>query len=166
MQHQTTVSNTMEKLNENIEEQREIINSKEVKLTRIDLEKKQKQENERKCRDEEEQIEAKIIQLQKEKRAKSDLGRSLREDIDRMSQEHLEVQYLISQFTYKKNELSKRYTGESEKEKECSQTIYNLQIELHKLELQSKQRSANRHYDLDRGQIPRQRPNGNENGKY
>ena len=79
-----------------MEEQTEIISSNEMKLTRIELEKKQK-------RDEQEQIEAQIKQLQKEKREKSELKRSLIDDIDRLSQEHRDVQSLISQSTYKKN---------------------------------------------------------------
>ena len=90
-----------------MKEQTEIISSNEVKLTRIDLGKKQKRENERKCRDEQVQIEAKIKQLQEEKRKESDLERSLLDDIDRMSREHREVEYIISEAKYKKGELSK-----------------------------------------------------------
>jgi ABC-type phosphate transport system auxiliary subunit len=84
-----------------MEEQTQIINSNNIKLTNIELEKKQKLENERTCRDEQEQIEAQIKQLQKEKRKKSELERSLIDDIDRLSQEHRDVQCLISQSTYK-----------------------------------------------------------------
>ena len=131
-----------------------------MKLTRIHLKKKQKQENERKCRDEKEQIKANIIQLLKEQREKSDLERSLLDDIDRMSQEQSDVQYLISQSKYKKNEISKRYEDEFGKEKECSQIINNLQLELYQLELQINQRSENLQYQ------PRHRPNSNESGKY
>jgi DNA gyrase/topoisomerase IV subunit A len=79
VEDQTNVSNTLEKLKENMEEQTEIISSNEMKLTRIELEKKQK-------RDEQEQIEAQIKQLQKEKREKSELKRYLIDDIDRLSQ--------------------------------------------------------------------------------
>jgi chromosome segregation ATPase len=153
VQHQTKVSNTLEKLKENMEEQTEIISSNEMKLTRIELEKKQK-------RDEQEQIEAQIKQLQKEKREKSELKRFLIDDIDRLSQEHRDVQSLISQSTYKKNELSKRYEDEFGKEKEFSQTINNLESELHNLKLQINQRSAIHQYQ------PRHRPNSNNNGKY
>jgi chemotaxis response regulator CheB len=124
VQHQTNVSNTLEKLKENMEEQTEIISSNNMKLTNIELEKKQKLENERNCRDEQEQIEAQIKQLQREKRKKSELERSLNGDIDRLSQKHRDVQYLISQSTHKKNELSKRYEDELGKEKEFSQTSF------------------------------------------
>jgi DNA-directed RNA polymerase alpha subunit len=96
VEDQTNVSNTLEKLKENMEEQTQIISGNKMKLTRIELEKKQK-------RDEQEQIEAQIKQLQKEKRETSELKRSLIEKIDRLSQEHRDVQFLISQSTYKKN---------------------------------------------------------------
>ena len=145
-----------------MKEQTEIISSNEVKLTRIDLGKIQNQENERKCRDEQVQIEAKIKQLQEEKREKSDLGRSLQDDIDRMSQEHRNVQFLISQSTYKKNELSKRHEDEFKKKEEYSRKINNLKLELAKLELQINRRSEN----LQNQPKHRQRPNSNDNGKY
>jgi hypothetical protein len=41
VQHQTNSSNALEKLKEDMKEQTEIISSNEVKLTRIDLGKKQ-----------------------------------------------------------------------------------------------------------------------------
>ena len=160
VQHQTNVSNTLEKLKENMEEQTQIINSNNIKLTNIELEKKQKLENERKCRDEQVKIEAKIKQLQEEKREESDLERSLLDDIDRMSREHREVEYLISEAKYKKNELSKRYEDEFRKEKEFSQTVNNLELELHTLKLQINQRSEIHQYQ------PRNRPNSNNNGSY
>ena len=143
-----------------MKEQTEIISSNEVKLTRIDLGKKQKRENERKCRDEQVQIEAKIKQLQEEKREESDLERSLLDDIDRMSREHREVEYIISEAKYKKGELSKRYEDEFRKENEFSKTINNLESELHNLKLQINQRSAIHQYQ------PIHRPNSNNNGKY
>ena len=143
-----------------MEEQTQIISSNKIKLTNIELEKKQKLENERNCRDEQEQIEAQIKQLQKEKRGKSELKRSLIEKIDRLSQEHRDVQFLISQSTYKKNELSKRHEEEFKKEKKYSHKINNLEFELGQLELQINPRSENLQYQ------PRQRPNSNENGKY
>ena len=143
-----------------MEEQTEIISNNEMKLATIDLGKKQKQENERKYRDEAEEIEAKISQLQKEKREKLYLARSLLDDIDRMSQEHRDVQYLISQSKDKKNEISKQYKDKSGKKSECSQTIKNFQLELHKLELQINRRSENLKYQ------PLYRPNSNKKGKY
>ena len=160
VEHQTNVSNTLEKLKENMEEQTQIISSNKMRLTRIELEKKQKLENERKCRDEQVKIEAKIKQLQEEKREESDLERSLLDDIDRMSREHREVEYLISEAKYKKNELSKRYEDEFRKEKEFSQTVNNLELELHTLKLQINQRSEIHQYQ------PRNRPNSNNNGSY
>jgi hypothetical protein len=45
-------------------------------------------------------------------------------------------------------------------ERECSQKINSLQLELHKLELQISRRSENLQYE------PRQMPNSHENGKY
>ena len=162
MQHQTNVSNTLEKLKENMEEQTQIISSNNMKLTNNELEKKQKLEEERNCRDEQEQIEAQIKQLQKKKRDKSELERSLNGDIDRLSQKHCDVQYLISQSTHKKNEFSKRYEDELGKEKEFSQKINNLKLELAKLELQINPRSENLPYQPKH----RQRPNSNDNGKY
>jgi chromosome segregation ATPase len=153
VEDQTNVSNTLEKLKENMEEQTQIISGNKMKLTRIELEKKQK-------RDEQEQIEAQIKQLQKEKRETSELKRSLIEKIDRLSQEHRDVQFVISQSTYKKNELSKRHEEEFKKEKKYSHKINNLEFELGKLELQINPRSENLQYQ------PRQRPNSNENGKY
>ena len=83
-----------------MEEQTQIISSNNMKLTNIELEKKQKLEKKRNCRDKQEQIEAQIKQLQKEKRDKSELERSLNGDIDRLSQKHRDVQYLISQSTF------------------------------------------------------------------
>ena len=143
-----------------MEKQTDIIADIEKELTRLELEKKQKRENERKCRDEREKIETKIQQLQKESNEQLDLERSLLDDIDRMSQTERDVQYLISQSKCKKNEISKQYKDESAKERECSQTINSLQLELHKLELQINRRSENLQYQ------PRQMPNSNENGKY
>ena len=64
----------------------DIIAAIEKELTRLELEKKQKRKNERKCRDEREKIEANIQQLQKESIEHLDLERSLSDDIDRMSQ--------------------------------------------------------------------------------
>ena len=145
-----------------MEEQTQIISSNKMKLTNIELEKKQKLESERNCRDEQEQIEAQIKQLQKEKRKKSELERSLIDDIDRLSQEHRHVQFLISQSAYKKNELSKRHEEEFKKEKKYSHKINNLELELGKLELQINSRSENLQYQPRH----RQRPNSNENGKY
>ena len=72
------------------------------KLTRLKLEKKQKQEIELKYRDEREKIEAKIKQLQKQSSNKCDLERSLRNDIHRKSQTERNLQYLISQSKCKK----------------------------------------------------------------
>ena len=138
-----------------MEEQTQIISGIKMKLTRIELEKKQK-------RDEQEQIEAKIKQLQKEKRETSELKRSLIEKIDRLSQEHRDVQFVISQSTYKKNELSKRHEEEFKKEKKYSHKINNLEFELGKLELQINPRSENLPYQPKH----RQRPNSNDNGKY
>ena len=143
-----------------MEKQTDIIADIEKELTRLELEKKQKRENERKCRDERKKIETKIQQLQKESSEQLDLERSLLDDINRMSQTERDVQYLISQSKCKKNEISKQYKDESGKERECSQTINSLQLELHKLELQINRRSDNLQYQ------PRQMPNSNENGKY
>ena len=145
-----------------MEEQTQIINSNNIKLTNIELEKKQKLENERNCRDEQEQIEAQIKQLQKEKRKKSELERSLNGDIDRLSLEHRDVQYLISQSTHKKNDLSRQHEDEFKKKTEYSQKINNLELELAKLELQINRRSENLQYQPKH----RQRPNSNDNGKY
>jgi chromosome segregation ATPase len=153
--YESKLSTQLEKLREDIEKQTDIIADSEQKLTRLELEKKQKQENELKYRDEREKIEVKIKQLQKESSNKCDLERSLHDDIDRMSQAERNLQYLISQSKCKKNEISKQYKDESGKERECSQTINSLQLELHKLELE-----INFQYQH------RQRPYSNENGKY
>ena len=98
--------------------------------------------------------------MEKESSVKKESERSLRDDIDRMSQEERDVQDIISQYKCKKNDISRRYDYESGKERECSQKIKNLKLELHKLELQINQRSENPQYQ------PRQMPNSNENGKY
>jgi chromosome segregation ATPase len=158
--YQSNLSTKLEKLTEDMEKQTDIIADIEKELTKLELEKKQKRENERKCRDKREKIEAKIQQLQKESSEQLDLERSLRDDIDRMSQTERDVQYLISQSKSEKNKISKQYKDESGKERECSQTINSLQLELHKLELQINRRSENLQYQ------PRQMPNSNENGKY
>ena len=133
----------MEKLNKDIEKQTDSITDSEKELTRIKLEKTQKKKNEQKCRDEGEQIEAKIKQLEKESNVNKELERSLRVDIDRMSQEEGDVQDIISQSKCKKNDISRRYHYESVKERECSQTIENLKLELLNLELQIDLRSGN-----------------------
>ena len=155
--YQTNLSTNLEKLNKHIKKQTDSIVDSEKELTKINLEKTQKQKNERKCRDEGEQIEAKIKQLEKESSVKKELERSLRVDIDRMSQEEHDVQDLISQFKCKENDISRRYDYESGKERECSQKIKNLKLELHKLELQINQRSE--HIQCQH----RQRPTSNEN---
>jgi chromosome segregation ATPase len=141
--YQSNLSTKLEKLNEDIEKETDSIADSEKELTTIKLEKEQKKTNERKCRDEAEQTEAKIKQLQKESSVKRKLERSLRVDIDRMSQEERDVQDLISQSKCKKIDISRRYDYESGKERECSQTIKNLKLELHKLELQIYKRSEN-----------------------
>ena len=151
------MSNKLENLKKDIEKQTDCIADNEKELTRIELEKKQKQESERKCRDERVKIEAKIQQLQNERSEKCDLERCLRVDINRISQEQRDVQDLISQSKCKKNEISNRYKEESGKERDCSQTINKLKL---KLELQINQRSEHLQFQ------PRQRPNSNENGKY
>jgi chromosome segregation ATPase len=60
--YESKLSTKLEKLREDIEKQTDIIADSEKKLTRLELEKKQKQETELKYRDEREQIEAKIKQ--------------------------------------------------------------------------------------------------------
>jgi chromosome segregation ATPase len=94
--YESKLSTQLEKLREDIKKQTDIIADSEKKLTRLELEKKQKQENELKYRDEREKIEAKIKQLQKESSNKCDLEKSLRVDIHRMSQTERNLQYLIS----------------------------------------------------------------------
>ena len=153
--YESELSAKLEKLREDIEKQTDIIADSEKKLTRLELEKKQKQETELKYRDEREQIEAKIKQLQEEISNKCDLERSLRDDIHRMSQTECNLQYLIFQSKCTKREISKRFQDESLKDRKCSQKINSLQLELHKLELQ-----INFQYQ------PRQWANSNENGKY
>ena len=143
-----------------MEKQTDIIADIEKELTKLELEKKQKRENERKCRDEREKIETKIQQLQKESSEQLDLKRSLRDDIDRMSQTERDVQCLISESKSEKNKISKQYKDESGKERECSKKINSLLLELHILELQINRRSENLQYER------RQMPNSNENGKY
>ena len=143
-----------------MEIQTDIIADIEKELTRLEPERKQKQENAEKCRHEREQIDAEIKQLQKESREKWDLERSLRVDIDIMSQTESKVKHRISQSKCNNKDISKRYKDESEKKIECSQTINNLQSELQELEQQLNQRSANLQYP------PKHRPNSNENGKY
>ena len=152
---QSKLSAKLEKLREDIEKQNDIIADSEKKLTRLELEKKQKQENELKYREEREKIEANIKQLQKESSHKCDLERSLHDDIDIMSQAERDLQYVISQFKCNKKEMSKRLQDESLKERKCSQTINNLQLELHKLGLEINVQCQHR-----------QRPYSNENGKY
>ena len=158
--YQSHLSTKLEKLTEDMGKITDIIAAIEKELTRLELEKKQKRENERKCRDEREKIEANIQQLQKESIEQLDLERSLRDDIDRMSQTERDPQYQISKTRCEKNKVSRQYNDESGKKRECSQTIISLQLELHKLELQINQRSENLQYQ------PRQMPNSNENGKY
>jgi chromosome segregation ATPase len=153
--YESKLSTKLEKLREDIEKQNDIIADSEKKLTRLELEKKLKQENEQKYRDEREKIEVKIKQLQKESSNTCDLERSLHDDIDRMSQAERNLQYLISQSKCKKKEMSNRHQDESQKERKCFQTINSLQLELRQLELE-----INFRYQ------PRQRPYSNENGKY
>jgi len=153
--YRSKLSTKLEKLREDIEKQTDIIADSGNKLTRLELEKKQKQETELKYRDEREQIKANIKQLQKESSNTCDLERSLRDDIHRMTQTERNLQYLISQSQRTKREMSRRHQDESLKEKKCSQTINRLQLELHKLELQ-----INFQYQ------PRQWAYSNENGKY
>jgi chromosome segregation ATPase len=100
--YESKLSTKLEKLREDIEKQNDIIADSEKKLTRLELEKKLKQENEQKYRDEREKIEVKIKQLQKESSNTCDLERSLHDDIDRMSQAERNLQYLISQSKCKK----------------------------------------------------------------
>ena len=143
-----------------MEKQTDIIADIERELTKLELEKKQKRKNERTCRDKREKIKAKIQQLQKESSEQLHLERSLRDDIDRMSQTERDVQCLISESKSEKNKISKQYKDESGKERECSKKINSLLLELHILELQINRRSENLQYQ------PRQMPNSNENGKY
>lgn len=152
MQHRTHLSTQLKNIKEENEKETDIIADSEKELTKIELEKEQKQENARKCKDEREKIEAKIRQLQKESSEKCDLERSLCYDIDRMSQTGRDVQNRISRSKCTKDEISKQCMSISAKKKECSQTINNLRLELNKLELQINK--------------PRQRPHSNENGKY
>ena len=91
--YRSKLSTKLEKLREDIEKQTDIIADSGNKLTRLELEKKQKQETELKYRDEREQIKANIKQLQKESSNTCDLERSLRDDIHRMTQTERNLQF-------------------------------------------------------------------------
>jgi chromosome segregation ATPase len=81
--HQSQLSTNLEKLTVDMEKQTDIIADIEMELTKLELEKKHKRENERTCRDKREKIEAKIQQLQKESKRKKCIrlkrGKNVRE---------------------------------------------------------------------------------------